>query len=78
MISGAGKFDRDLLWEFHRSHWPAAGPYSVCMHRDDAATASLSVVTVTRDAVQFVYHGAAPCVEVEAERVVLARSELVW
>jgi len=76
-ISVTGKFDRDLLWEFHRSHLPAAGPYSVCMHRDDAATASLSVVTVTRDAVQFVYHGTAPCVEVEADTVVLARS-LRW
>jgi len=80
-ISAAGKFARDQLWEFHRSHWPAAGPYSVCMHRDDAATVSLSAVTVTREAVEFVYHGAAPCVEIEAETVVLPRSSVpqtVW
>ena len=56
MVSQQGKLDADLLHQFHRSHLPDRGPYSVCMHRDDAATVSLSTVKVTRDTIEFIYH----------------------
>lgn len=64
---------RDLegLLGFHRSHLPARGPYSVCMHRDDAATRSFTLVTVTAEAVELAYRPAAPC-EV-AEPITLRR-----
>lgn len=55
------------LYEFHRSHFPERGPYSVCMHRDDAATVSLSVVTVTRELIEFAYQGNSPCLEGKVE-----------
>jgi len=63
----------ELLWQFHRSHLPERGPYSVCMHREDASTVSLSVVTVTQERVEFVYRPGAPCIAAPAEKVSLAR-----
>ena len=38
----------DWLRRLHRSHLPAAGPFSTCMHRADAATVSYTEVTVAR------------------------------
>jgi hypothetical protein len=49
------------LMEFHRSHAPAAGAYSTCMHREDAHTVSFSRVTVNRERVRFDYTAGAPC-----------------
>lgn len=57
----AGQVDSDILYAFHRSHEPARGAYSVCMHRDDAATVSFSWVKVVGDSIRFTYHAAAPC-----------------
>lgn len=45
----------------HRSHQPARGALSVCMHRSDAATVSLTSVHVTPDQVQMTYIPGAPC-----------------
>lgn len=73
MMSQAGKVDAELLYRFHRSHAPAAGPYSVCMHREDAATVSLSAVTVTPQVVELSYQGDCPCSEVAVEKIQLAR-----
>lgn len=68
--------DLQLLREFHRSHLPERGPASVCMHRDDAGTVSLSIVTVNRDAVEFSYQPGPPCEAASMERKVLPRSGL--
>jgi len=38
----------ESLREFHRGHLPERGPYSVCMHRDEAETHSLTEVRVSR------------------------------
>ena len=78
MLREAGNYDTVLddterLWQFHRSHLPERGPYSVCMHREDAATVSLSAVTVTREVIEFVYHPGSPCVTAAVERVSLER-----
>jgi len=37
----------DWLRRLHRSHSPQAGPFSTCMHREDAATVSYAEVAVS-------------------------------
>jgi hypothetical protein len=53
----------DLAWlrRLHRSHEPARGPYSICMHRDDAATVSYSEVIVSSREAKMRYHPGTPC-----------------
>ena len=51
------------LRRLHRSHLPACGPFSTCMHRADAATVSCTEVAVSSRAVRMSYHTAAPCKE---------------
>ncbi len=75
MISGAHVVDVALLERFHRSHLPERGPISVCLHREDATTVSMSVVTVGPENIEFVYHPASPCVAATPESVVLKRSD---
>lgn len=45
---------------YHSSHIPVKGKYSVCMHRHDACTHSLSHIVVGDDIV-FRYHDSPPC-----------------
>lgn len=52
--------DRSLL-DYHRSHAPAPGALSVCMHRDDASTVSLSHISVADNHLRFDYYDGAPC-----------------
>lgn len=52
---------RDWLWRLHRSHVPVSGPFSVCMHRDDAATVSYTEVAVLRRELTMRHHHGAPC-----------------
>lgn len=51
----------ELLFEFHCSHDGCPDAYSVCMHRDDAATVSFSWVTVRETEASYLYSPAAPC-----------------
>ncbi len=51
----------EWLRRLQRSHSPERGPYSICMHRDDAATVSYSEVTVSRLAATMRYTPGAPC-----------------
>ncbi len=53
--------DLAALQAYHRSHDPDRGPYSVCVHRDDAGTKSLSHVTVRPDGIAFEYTDGPPC-----------------
>ncbi|MBC7931517.1 MAG: NRDE family protein [Rubrivivax sp.] len=64
----------DVLLDFHRSHAPARGPVSVCMHRDDAATVSFSRVRVSEGLVEFSYRPGAPCSGARALKVSLPRT----
>lgn len=57
---GAAPGREDLL-SLHRSHRPEPGPYSVCMHRDDAETVSFTHVSVGPGAVSQLYVSGAPC-----------------
>lgn len=47
---------------FHSSHYPDKSAQSVCMHRADANTVSLSHIDVDRDLANFAYADGAPCV----------------
>lgn len=76
MVSAKEKPDLHSLQDFHRSHLPERGPASVCMHRDDAATVSLSIVTVKPDEVEFIYQPGPPCEAAPIETKVLPRSGL--
>lgn len=60
----------DLL-SSHRSHWPEAGPLSVCMHREDACTVSLSHIRVSSNERVFDYYPGAPC-SASAQRYTIA------
>ncbi len=71
-----GQVDPELLDCFHRSHLPEQGPCSVCMHRNDAATVSLSVVTVTPEAAMFSYHANSPCLPAPANNVLIERAAI--
>jgi len=47
--------------EFHRSHLPSASAWSVCMHREDAATVSYAEVELGETGALVRYLGASPC-----------------
>jgi hypothetical protein len=55
----AGTFD--WLRRLHRSHWPQAGPFSTCVHRDDAATVSYTEINVLRRCYRMHHICEAPC-----------------
>ena len=49
------------LRRLHRSHLPQAGPFSICMHRPDAATVSCSEIIVFKHKASLRYYAGAPC-----------------
>lgn len=58
---------------FHASHGAGQGPYSPCMHREDAETVSFSKVTVQGSEIEFYYQPGAPCLQAQGKRVWLSR-----
>ena len=46
---------------YHSSHSPSRSKDSVCMHRDDAKTVSLSHLSVSTDGISFAYADGSPC-----------------
>ena len=60
---------------YHRSHEPERGPYSVCMHREDAKTVSFSHITVTRNTVAFDYTPGSPCSTAALPSITIPRRE---
>lgn len=56
-----GDITVERLLAFHRSHIPSASAYSVCMHRDDANTVSLSHVKVAPADIELRYYPNSPC-----------------
>jgi len=56
-----GAIDETVLERLHRSHLPAEGPLSVCMHRADAETVSYTRISVTPSRVSLSYVAGAPC-----------------
>ncbi len=62
----------DALRQFHRSHCPEPSALSVCMHRQDAQTVSLTHIHVGKD-IRFSYLAGAPCQSENEVVVTLAR-----
>ena len=60
------------LRRLHSSHSPNCGPFSTCMHRDDAATVSYSEICVGAPKLSFSYSCESPC-----NRTAFARPELL-
>ena len=71
LVAAAGQVDAEVLNSFHCSHQPERGPYSVCMHRDEAGTKSRSIVTVNTAMVHFAYQAGPPCEGAEFDFVEL-------
>ena len=65
--------DGEELFALHRSHGPARGAYSTCMHRADAETVSFSWIQVSPEGTDFFYTPGAPCENLPGMRFKLAR-----
>lgn len=61
LVAGVDALDVELLDRFHRSHAPERGPFSVCMHREEAETQCLVGVTVRGRVASMTYVPGAPC-----------------
>lgn len=61
----------DWLRRLHRSHQPEQGPFSICMHREDACTVSMTEVTLLHEKAGLTYHAGAPCHESDGLRLTL-------
>jgi hypothetical protein len=57
--AGAGSLP--WLRDLHRSHEPKAGAFSICVHRQDAATVSYSEITFEHGQASFDYAAGSPC-----------------
>jgi hypothetical protein len=55
----------DWLRRLHRSHSPQSGPFSTCMHRNDAATVSYTEISIAQDLARLRHSFGAPCEAVE-------------
>jgi len=56
-----GGLNAEALPALHRSHEPAKGPLSICMHRDEAVTVSFSLIRTSLGKVLFRYVTGSPC-----------------
>jgi transport and Golgi organization protein 2 len=56
-----GMVDEAAFDQLHRSHLPEKGALSICMHREDAVTVSLTRLVVERTSVRLGYVGGSPC-----------------
>ncbi len=59
--SGRDPEGRDWLAELHRSHRPFSGPYSICVHRPDAATVSYTELVLNSRLISTRYVDGSPC-----------------
>jgi len=54
----------DTLTQFrnlHSSHAPEKGPFSICMHREDACTVSCTEIIMTNEQATVSYYDSSPC-----------------
>jgi hypothetical protein len=57
------KSSGSMAWlrQLHRSHLPSRGPFSICMHREDAETVSYTEIIVSGGLATMRYHSGIPC-----------------
>jgi len=60
-----------LLRNLHSSHTPEKGPFSICMHREDACTVSHTEINTTNEQATMSYYDSSPCREVTPTIVTL-------
>jgi len=58
--------------KLHRDHTNRKDAYSICMHRDDAQTVSLSVIRINLSQITFQYWNGSPCSTTPSEIISLA------
>lgn len=59
--SGRDAEGPDWLAELHRSHRPFSSPFSICVHRPDAATASYTELVLNSRVISALYVDGSPC-----------------
>ena len=74
IVMGKENPEVDLLQTYHRSHFPSPSAYSVCMHREEARTQSLTRVDVTAEEARMLYHAGPPCEKALEFEAVIARA----
>jgi hypothetical protein len=62
----------DDLLALHRSHHPKEGPFSLCMHRDDAQTVSCTLLEWTPSRLAMDYIDGPPCTAATRHQTTLA------
>lgn len=72
--AAVGGWTRRALCGVHSGHQGERGPLSVCMHRADATTVSLTHVEVDPARIAIAYHAGQPCETPPVARVSLART----
>lgn len=70
----AGARTPELMEALHRGHLPEKGPLSICMHRPEASTVSLTRVSVSDSQVRLRYTPGPPCTTPETIERTLPRS----
>jgi hypothetical protein len=74
--TGQGTDTLTDLRNLHRSHLPEKGPFSICMHREDACTMSFTEVTLRDRVISMTYQGTSPCeVHTPASKLSLALTD---
>jgi len=53
-----------LLRNLHSSHTPEKGPFSICMHREDACTISFTEISAANEQASMSYYHSSPCIKV--------------
>lgn len=65
------------LMAYQLSHIPQRSAHSVCMHREDAHTVSLTIINVERDLVSMDYHQGSPCLAKAITTVSCSKKQVV-
>jgi len=74
--SNAGRLE--WLRRLHRSHTPACGPFSTCMHRADAATVSYTEIICSPNRMAMAYANTAPCQSVTRKPLAAGKISFAW
>ena len=51
------------LRNLHSSHTPGKGPFSICMHREDACTVSYTEISAANEQASMSYYHSSPCMK---------------